>query len=110
MGPIVTGIAEGIAGSGDFLTALARTLSWTPAGAAWSLGGDLAVGSYGAAGLKFLIALGHPRRAGPVLEAPAAAGARDAALCRHLQKEGRRRWASSGCSRRRLPARSRRGP
>ena len=32
MGPIVAGIAEGIAGSGDFLTGLARTLSWTPAG------------------------------------------------------------------------------
>jgi len=57
MGPIVTGVAEGIAGSGDFLTGLARTLSWTPAGAAWSLGGDLAEGSYGPAALKFLIAL-----------------------------------------------------
>jgi ABC-2 type transport system permease protein len=57
MGPIVAGVAEGIAGSGDFLTGLARTLSWTPAGAAWSLGGDLAEGSYGAAALKFLIAL-----------------------------------------------------
>ncbi len=30
MGPIVAGVAAGIAGSGDFLTALARTLSWTP--------------------------------------------------------------------------------
>jgi len=57
MGPIVAGVAEGIAGSRDFLTGLARTLSWTPAGAAWSLGGDLAEGSYGAAALKFLIAL-----------------------------------------------------
>lgn len=57
MGPIVAGTAEGIAGSGDFLTGLARTLSWTPAGAAWSLGGDVAAGSYGAAALKFLIAL-----------------------------------------------------
>ncbi|MET1021908.1 MAG: transporter [Arthrobacter sp.] len=57
MGPIVGGIAKGIAGSGDFLAGLARTLSWTPAGAAWSLGGEMAVGSYGAAGLKFLIAL-----------------------------------------------------
>ena len=57
MGPIVAGIAEGIAGSGDFLTGLARTLSWTPAGAAWSLGGELAAGSYGAAALKFLIAV-----------------------------------------------------
>lgn len=57
LGPIVAGVAEGIASSGDFLTGLARTLSWTPAGAAWSLGGDLAAGSYGAAAIKFLIAL-----------------------------------------------------
>jgi ABC-2 type transport system permease protein len=57
MGPIVAGVARGIAGSGDFLTGLARTLAWTPAGAAWSLGGELAAGSYGAAALKFLIAL-----------------------------------------------------
>ncbi|MCB5272687.1 hypothetical protein BJG92_00189 [Arthrobacter sp. SO5] len=57
MGPIVAGVAEGIASSGDFLTGLAGTLSWTPAGAAWSLGGELAAGSYGAAALKFLIAL-----------------------------------------------------
>ncbi|WP_346925471.1 transporter [uncultured Arthrobacter sp.] len=57
MGPIVAGVAEGIAGSGDFLAGLARTLSWTPAGAAWSLGGDVAAGSYGAAALKFLMAV-----------------------------------------------------
>ncbi|MCB5294024.1 hypothetical protein BJQ90_03486 [Arthrobacter sp. SO3] len=57
MGPIMAGVAGGIAGSGEFLPGLARTLSWTPAGAAWSLGGELAAGSYGAAALKFLIAL-----------------------------------------------------
>ncbi|MET3949806.1 transporter [Arthrobacter sp. UYEF36] len=57
MGPIVAGVAEGIRSSGDFLTGLARTLSWTPAGAAWSLGGELAAGNYGAAALKLLIAL-----------------------------------------------------
>jgi ABC-2 type transport system permease protein len=56
-GPIVAGIARGIAGSGDFLADLARTLSWTPAGAAFSLGGELAAGSYGPAGVKFLIAV-----------------------------------------------------
>ena len=56
MGPIVAGIARGIAGSGDFLTGLARTLSWTPAGAAFSLGGELAAGNYAAAAVKFLIA------------------------------------------------------
>lgn len=57
-GPIVAGVAKGIAGSGGFLTELARTLAWTPAGAAFSLGGELAVGHYGAAALKFLIAVG----------------------------------------------------
>ncbi|MET3919797.1 transporter [Arthrobacter sp. UYEF20] len=57
MGPIVAGVAEGIAGSGDFLAELAGSLSWTPAGAAWSLGGELAAGSYGAAAWKFVIAL-----------------------------------------------------
>ncbi|QYF89798.1 transporter [Arthrobacter sp. PAMC25284] len=56
-GPIVAGVADGIARSGEFLPQLARTLSWTPAGAAWSLGGELAAGSYGAAALKLLIAL-----------------------------------------------------
>ncbi|XAS63024.1 transporter [Micrococcaceae bacterium Sec5.8] len=56
LGPILAGISEGIANSGDFLPGLARTLSWTPAGAAWALGGDLATGSYGAAAVKFLIA------------------------------------------------------
>lgn len=57
LGPIMGGLAQGIAGSGDFLTRLARTLAWTPAGAAWSLGGDLAAGDYGAAALKSVIAL-----------------------------------------------------
>ena len=56
LGPILAGISEGIANSGDFLPGLARTLSWTPAGAAWALGGDLAAGSYGAAAVKLLIA------------------------------------------------------
>ncbi|MET4094771.1 transporter [Arthrobacter sp. UYCu712] len=57
MGPIVGGIARGIAESGDFLTGLARALAWTPAGAAWSLGGELAAGDYAAASQKFAIAL-----------------------------------------------------
>lgn len=41
-----------------FLPALARALSWTPLGAAWSLGGDAAAGQAGAAVLKLLIAAG----------------------------------------------------
>jgi ABC-2 type transport system permease protein len=57
LGPIMAGISEGIAGSGDFLPGLAGVLSWTPVGAAWSLGGELAAGGYGAAALKLVIAL-----------------------------------------------------
>lgn len=57
LGPILAGIAEGITGSGDFLAALAGALSWTPLGAAWSLGGELAAGSYGAAAFKLVLAL-----------------------------------------------------
>jgi ABC-2 type transport system permease protein len=57
MGPIVAGVARGIAGSAGFLADLTRVLEWTPAGAAWSLGGELAEGRYGSAALKLLIAL-----------------------------------------------------
>ncbi|MFJ5860426.1 transporter [Pseudarthrobacter sp. NPDC092439] len=41
-----------------FLPGLARVLSWTPLGAAWSLGGEAAAGQAGAAVLKLLIAAG----------------------------------------------------
>ncbi len=57
MGPIVAGVARGIAGSAGFMAELARFLEWTPAGAAWALGGELAAGHYGAAALKLVIAL-----------------------------------------------------
>lgn len=56
LGPIMAGIIDGVRGSADYLPVLARTVSWTPLGAAWSLGGDLESGNVGAAGLKFLIA------------------------------------------------------
>ncbi|BCW46060.1 transporter [Arthrobacter sp. StoSoilB5] len=56
MGPIIVGIVDGVRGSADYLPALARTVSWTPLGAAWSLGGDLEAGDVASAGLKFLIA------------------------------------------------------
>lgn len=56
MGPIVAGMTQSAAGSGAFLTGLARTLSWTPLGAAWSVGGDLETGRAGDAALKLLIA------------------------------------------------------
>ena len=57
MGPIVAGVARGIAGSPQFMAGLARFVEWTPAGAAWALGGELAAGHYGPAALKLLIAL-----------------------------------------------------
>lgn len=56
MGPIIAGVAQGMSGSAAFLAEFSRTLSWTPAGAAWSLGGDMAAGNYGPAVLKLLIA------------------------------------------------------
>ncbi|MFE4198156.1 transporter [Paenarthrobacter sp. NPDC056912] len=56
MGPIMLGIVNGVRGSADYLPVLARTVSWTPLGAAWSLGGEMEAGDYAAAGLKFLIA------------------------------------------------------
>ncbi len=56
-GPIVAGVARGIAGSAGFVTELARVLAWTPVGAAWALGGELAAGHYGQGALKLLIAL-----------------------------------------------------
>lgn len=40
-----------------FLPGLARVLSWTPLGAAWSLGGEAAAGQAGALVLKLLVAV-----------------------------------------------------
>ncbi|PNH84673.1 transporter [Arthrobacter sp. AFG20] len=57
LGPITAGIFQGMAGSGAFLSELAGRISWTPLGAAWSLGGDLERGQTGPAGLKLLIAV-----------------------------------------------------
>ncbi|UKA52858.1 transporter [Arthrobacter sp. FW305-BF8] len=57
LGPITAGIFQGMAGSGAFLSELAGRISWTPLGAAWSLGGDLERGQAGPAGLKLLIAV-----------------------------------------------------
>ncbi|MCZ9880823.1 ABC transporter permease family protein [Arthrobacter sp. B2a2-09] len=57
MGPIVAGVFRGVSSSTGYLPELARTVSWTPLGASWSLGGDLASGDVAAAGLKALIAL-----------------------------------------------------
>lgn len=57
MGPIVAGIARGIAGSAGFMAELAAFVAWTPAGAAWAVGGEFAAGNTGAAVLKLLIAV-----------------------------------------------------
>ncbi|GAC1492877.1 MAG: transporter [Pseudarthrobacter sp.] len=57
MGPIMAGVGRGISASTGFLPDLAATVSWTPLGAAWSLGGDVAAGRAGAAAVKFLIAV-----------------------------------------------------
>ena len=57
LGPITAGIFQGVGGSGAFLSELAGRISWTPLGAAWSLGGDLERGQAGPAGLKLLIAV-----------------------------------------------------
>ncbi|MFH5877970.1 transporter [Arthrobacter sp. NA-172] len=57
MGPIVAVVGRGVSGSTGYLPELARTVSWTPLGAAWAVGGDLASGNVAAALLKALIAL-----------------------------------------------------
>ncbi|ADX73583.1 transporter [Pseudarthrobacter phenanthrenivorans] len=57
MGPIVAGVSQGISASTEFLPGFARTVSWTPLGAPWSLAGDMAAGRPGAAALKLLISV-----------------------------------------------------
>ncbi|NYD76580.1 transporter [Arthrobacter cupressi] len=56
-GPIVTAVVGGVGDSRDYLPELAAVVSWTPLGAAWSLGGELDAGNAAAAGVKLLIAL-----------------------------------------------------
>ncbi|GAA4030398.1 hypothetical protein GCM10023063_10930 [Arthrobacter methylotrophus] len=57
MGPLVAGVIKGVSGSTGYLPELARTVAWTPLGAPWSLGGDLASGDVAGAGIKVLISL-----------------------------------------------------
>ncbi|WP_406637585.1 transporter [Pseudarthrobacter quantipunctorum] len=57
MGPIVAGVGQGLSASSGFLPGFARTLSWTPLGAPWSLGGDVAAGQPGQAALKLLVSV-----------------------------------------------------
>jgi ABC-2 type transport system permease protein len=57
MGPIVAGLGQGISASTGFLPDFARTLSWTPLGAPWSLAGDVHAARFGPAALKLLVSL-----------------------------------------------------
>ncbi|ALE06545.1 transporter [Arthrobacter sp. ERGS1:01] len=57
LGPIINGVSAGVSNFAQYLPALANTLSWTPLGAVWAVPAEVAAGNFGAAGLKFLIAL-----------------------------------------------------
>ncbi|MDQ0075368.1 transporter [Arthrobacter oryzae] len=57
LGPLVAGVSQGISASAGFLPDFARTMAWTPLGAAWSLGGDIDAGYPGTAAAKLLIAV-----------------------------------------------------
>jgi ABC-2 type transport system permease protein len=57
LGPIVAGVGRGISASTGFLPGFAGTLSWTPLGAPWSLGGDIASGRPGQAAVKLLVSV-----------------------------------------------------
>ena len=57
MGPIIAGVSSGITDFADYLPQLAGTLSWTPLGAVWAVPAAIAAGTWGAAALKFLIAV-----------------------------------------------------
>ncbi|MDM7989700.1 transporter [Arthrobacter sp. zg-Y877] len=57
LGPVIAAVSEGIQAGGSYLPRLADWLSWTPLGAVWAVPGDIALGRYGAAGAKALIAL-----------------------------------------------------
>ena len=57
MGPIFASVVQGVSRSTYYLPDLARTVSWTPLGAPWSIGGDLASGDVLAAIVKALISL-----------------------------------------------------
>lgn len=57
LGPIIVSASSGIRNAADALPGFARALSWTPLGAIWAVPSELALGDFGAAGLKFLIAL-----------------------------------------------------
>lgn len=57
LGPIMAGVTSGITNFSEYLPQLANTVSWTPLGAIWAVPAEIAAGAWGAAALKFLIAL-----------------------------------------------------
>ncbi len=57
MGPIVTALSSGVEALADVLPGVARTLGWTPLGAAWALGADVADGEWLGATVKLVIAV-----------------------------------------------------
>ena len=56
LGPIIAGVSSGISSAQGYLPSLARTLSWTPLGAAWAVPGDIALNQPGPAAAKLAIA------------------------------------------------------
>jgi ABC-2 type transport system permease protein len=56
-GPIMAAMIQGVQDGRDYLPGLAETVSWTPLGAAWSIGGEFGAGDPAGAGAKLLIAL-----------------------------------------------------
>ncbi|AIY01030.1 hypothetical protein ART_1431 [Arthrobacter sp. PAMC 25486] len=57
MGPIIAGVSSGITDFAEYLPQLANTISWTPLGAIWAVPAAIAAGAWGAAAVKFLIAV-----------------------------------------------------
>ena len=57
LGPIVAGVGRSVSASAGFLPEFARTLAWTPLGAPWALGGDVASGRPAEAVVKLLVAV-----------------------------------------------------
>ncbi|MDO9398834.1 MAG: transporter [Herbiconiux sp.] len=57
LGPLIAGLTVTLRSQADALPQLARILSWTPLGAPWAVPADVAIGDWGPAGLKLLIAL-----------------------------------------------------
>ena len=57
LGPIILGVTQLLRNVSDVLPTIASVVAWTPFGAVWAIPADIAVGDYGPAGLKALIAI-----------------------------------------------------